>query len=227
MVDRDLIAAVRGGLAELADPTKAPQMQRYMKSAMPYLGVQTPAWRPLAKRLARAYPQVDARALAETVRELWYGATYREERYVALELTGGRRWQRLELLPLYDELIVDGAWWDFVDALAIHRAGPLLREHPAEVTPMIRRWAADDDRWRRRSAVICQVGSKAATDTGLLAYCIERNLADRDFFLRKGIGWALREFSRVDPGWVIAFLAAHPGLSPLSRREANRRLPMG
>ncbi|HET8643230.1 MAG TPA: DNA alkylation repair protein [Pseudonocardiaceae bacterium] len=227
MVDHELVAAARRGLAELADPVKAPQMQRYMRSAMPYRGVQAPAWRPLARRLARDHPLADVAALAATVGELWHGARFREERYVALELTSGRRWQRLDLLPLYEELIVDGAWWDYVDLLAIHRVGPLLRLFPAAVTPVVRGWATDDSLWLRRSAVICQVGSKAATYTRLLAYCVERNVGDRDFFLRKGIGWALREFSRTDPGWVVAFVESHPELSPLSRREATRRLPVG
>ena len=117
MVDHELVAAVRGGVAELADPVKAPQMQRYMRSAMPFRGVQAPAWRPLARRLARERPLVDVAVLAATVRELWHGAQFREERYVALELTLGRRWRTLELLPLYEELIVDGAWWvAFVEA---------------------------------------------------------------------------------------------------------------
>lgn len=225
--DQDLVAAVRSGLAELADPVKASQMQRYMRSAMPYRGVQTPQWRPLARRLARERPAADVPALVATVHELWHGARFREELYVALELTGGRRWVLLELLPLYEELIVDGAWWDFVDLLAIHRVGPLLRARPDEVTPVVRAWAERDDPWLRRASVICQVGSKAATDTRLLTFCVEANIDYRDFFLRNGIGWALRQYSRTDPAWVAAFVDGHPRLSALSRREATRHLPAG
>ena len=225
--DADLVRAVRDGLAELADPVKAPQMQRYMRSTMPYRGVPTPGWRPLARRLAASYPAADVDTLVTTVRELWHGARFREERYVALALTGDRRyrqWQTPKLLPLYEELIVTGSWWDFVDELAIRRVGPLLRDFPSELTPVVRGWALDGNLWRRRTAVICQVGSKAATDTALLAYCIERNLDDRDFFLRKGIGWALREHSKTDRRWVAEFVDAHRGLSGLSRREASKYL---
>jgi 3-methyladenine DNA glycosylase AlkD len=101
----------------------------------------------------------------------------------------------------------------------------VLRAHHAEVEPVVRGWARDADRWRRRTAVICQVGSKAAIDTDLLAEVIEANLADPDFFLRKGIGWALRQHARLDPGWVRDFVAAHEAaLSPLSRREALRNI---
>jgi 3-methyladenine DNA glycosylase AlkD len=137
----------------------------------------------------------------------------------------GRRWQLLELLPLYEELIVDGAWWDYVDLLATQRVGPLLRAHPHEVTPIVRIWATRGQLWLRRTAVICQVGSKAATNTELLSYCIEPNLDERDFFIRKGIGWALRAYSKTDPHWVVAFVASHPGLSTLSRREAMKHIP--
>jgi 3-methyladenine DNA glycosylase AlkD len=221
-----LVEAVRSGLAEFANPVKAPQMQSYMRSAMPFYGVQTPVWRPLAKRLVREYPIPDAIVLAATVRELWYGARFREERYVALELTTGHRWRLLELVPLYEELIVDGAWWDFVDLLATQRVGPLLRAYPNELTPIVRVWASGDHLWLRRTAVICQIGAKVVTDTGLLCYCIESNVDERDFFLRKGIGWALREYSKTNPHWVAAFVASHPGLSALSRREATRHLPI-
>ena len=95
--------------------------------------------------------------------------------------------------------------------------------NPAIVRPVVRRWARDTDRWRRRAAVICQIGAKDGTDTALLAEAIEANLADPDFFLRKGIGWALRQHARLDPDWVRTFAATHD-LSPLSRREALKHL---
>jgi 3-methyladenine DNA glycosylase AlkD len=225
--DLALVRAVRSGLASLANPAKAPDMRAYMKSEMPFLGVQKPARRTLGTRLFAAHPLSDVDTWAATVLALWREAEYREERYLALDLTGERRyagWQSPGLLPLYEELIVTGAWWDFVDEIASRRIGPLLRAHPEEVAPIMRAWASDADRWKRRTSVICQLGSKGATDTALLTYCIEANIADPDFFLRKGIGWALREFAKSEPDWVRAFVAAHPGLSPLSRREAAKHL---
>jgi 3-methyladenine DNA glycosylase AlkD len=86
------------------------------------------------------------------------------------------------------------------------------------------RFGPDADRWKRRASIICQLGSKGGTDVELLTHFIEANLDDPDFFLRKGIGWALREFAKTEPGWVRAFIDAHPGLSPLSRREATKHL---
>lgn len=223
----DVVVAARTGLAALADPDKAPAMQRYMKSEMPFLGVPTPSRRGLARQVFAAYPVSDAQTWEDAVRELWFGARYREERYLALDLMQHRpyrNWHTAAHLALYEELIVSGAWWDLVDEIAIRRIGPILRAEPEAVGPALRIWAADSNPWKRRAAIICQVGATTRTDTALLAHGIEANVADKDFFLRKGIGWALRDYARTDPQWVQAFVDAHPNLSPLSRREALKHV---
>lgn len=215
------VAAVRAGLQELADPVKAPEMQAYMKSNMPFLGVQKPGRVTLLKSL----PRLESRdSWLDAVQTLWREATYREERYVALSLSGDRRFQSADLMPWFDEMIVTGAWWDFVDEIASRLVGPLLRSTPEVIRPQMLKWSVDPDKWRRRTSIICQLGAKGATDVELLTACIDANVDDRDFFLRKGIGWALREFAKTEPGWVRSFVDARPGLSPLSRREALKHL---
>lgn len=217
--------AIRRALAEVADPAKAPAMRRYMKSAMPFLGVPKPVRARALRRVFADHPFESRDAWVAAVLEVWRGAEFREERYAALDLAGRHpRWRGVDLLPVYDELVVTGAWWDFVDEVASRLVGPLLRAFPEEVAPVMRAWARDDDRWRRRVSVICQLGSKAATDLDLLTHAVEANAEDPDFFLRKGIGWALRQHSRVDPAWVRAFVGSHPELSPLSQREALKHL---
>ena len=220
-----VVTALRDGLAALADPDAAVAMQAYMKSPMPFRGVPKPARERLLRTAADAHPVPGAAALGAAADELWDGATYREERYLAVSLIGHRRYASmvdLGWLPRLRHWIVDGAWWDFTDELANRHIGPLLRAHPAELAPLLRAWAVDDDRWLRRTSVICQLRSRADTDIGLLTTAIEANLDDPDFFLRKGIGWALRQHARTDLGWVRAFVADHPGLSALSRKEALR-----
>ncbi|MET9632636.1 DNA alkylation repair protein [Lentzea sp. NPDC006480] len=215
------IAAVRAGLQELADPAKAPEMQAYMKSDMPFAGVQKPGRVTLLKSL----PRLESRSeWLDVVQTLWREATYREERYVALSLSADKRFQDVSLMPWFDEVIVTGAWWDFVDETASRLIGPLLRSTPEVIRPQMLKWSTDEDKWRRRTSIICQLGSKGATDVELLTACIDANVDDRDFFLRKGIGWALREFAKTEPGWVRSFVDARPGLSPLSRREALKHL---
>ncbi|OLT14495.1 DNA alkylation repair protein [Pseudonocardia sp. CNS-139] len=219
--------ALRTGLAGLADPVAAEAMQRYMKSAMPFRGVAKPARRKLLRVTVAAHPPLDAPSLRTAAAELWDGAGYREERYLALSLLDVPRHAALldpTWVPLLREWIVTGAWWDFTDEIASRRIGPLLRADPADLTPTLKAWAADPDRWLRRTSVICQLGSGAATDVDLLTTAIEANATDTDFFLRKGIGWALRQHARTDAEWVRRFVAGHPELSPLTRREALKHL---
>ncbi|MFD9895977.1 DNA alkylation repair protein [Amycolatopsis sp. NPDC059027] len=228
--DQRLISAVRNGLAALADPVKAPAMRAYMKSAMPYRGVPKPPRAGLLKLILAEHVLPDRETFAATVRALWHEAEYREERYAAIDLTGHRayrHWQGPELLGLYEEMIVTGAWWDYVDELAARRVGPILRGAPAAVTPVLRAWAIDPDLWRRRTAIICQLGAKEATDTELLARAVEASIGEKEFFLRKGIGWALRDYAKTAPGWVRSFVDDHPELSGLSRREALKHLGTG
>ncbi|MGX7828747.1 DNA alkylation repair protein [Actinokineospora sp. 24-640] len=222
-----LAEAVRARLAAAGDPARAAEMRRYMKSEMPMHGVQKPTRAAVVKALVAEHPFTSRPEWTAAVADLWRGATHREERYVALDLAGERRyarWQAPDLLPLYEEFVVTGAWWDFVDELASKRIGSLLLDHRAELTPVMWTWASDPDRWKRRTAVICQLHHKTATDTNLLTHAVESNVDDQDFFLRKGIGWALRQHARVDPGWVRDFVDTHPALSPLSRREALKHL---
>ncbi|MEU8640047.1 DNA alkylation repair protein [Amycolatopsis sp. NPDC048633] len=226
-VDEQLVKAIRTGLAGLADPVKAPAMQAYMKSAMPFRGVASPERNVLLKQVLADHILPDRVTYTATVLELWRTAEFREERYAAIALSGHRayqRWQDPELVPMYEEMIVSGAWWDHVDELAIRRVGPILRADRGRVTPIMLSWSADRDLWRRRTAIICQIGAKEDTDTDLLTRAIEPAIPEPEFFLRKGIGWALRDYAKTAPDWVRSFVDDHPGLSGLSRREALKHI---
>src|SRR5262249_2299995 len=160
-------------------PAKAAGMQAYMKSAMPYLGVTATALRQSCKRLFADLPLPSAEAWRRATLSLWRGARYREERYVAVELTGvraARPFQTMEALPMYEEMIVTGAGWDYVDGIAKHRLGPLLTAHPAPMRKTMLAWSHDDDLWRRRSSILCQLGFGERTDLELLYACIEPSL---------------------------------------------------
>ena len=199
-----------------------------MKSAMPFYGVPAPAQRAIYREVFPRHPLPTFAAWKRVVLELWRGAKFREERYAAIELTGHRlhrAHQTLEAFPIYEEMIADGAWWDLVDAVAIHRMGPLLDRYPAAMTKKMRAWRTSKDMWKRRTSIICQVARKQRTDLSLLYACIEPNMADREFFIRKAIGWALRAYAYLDGAEVKRFVRAHEGeLSPLSKREALKNL---
>ena len=222
------VAAVRAALAAAGDPDKAPGMQAYMRSEMPYRGVQATRRRHLVEAVLREMPFSGRHDWEATLDSLWDEAGYREELYAAVDIAGHRSaagWQDPAAVPRYDRWVVTGAWWDHVDAIAIHRIGPILTAHRTELTPLVRSWIADADLWRRRTSILCQIKAKAATDVALLRDAIVPNLADPDFFIRKAIGWALREHAKTDPAWVGAFVEQHrESLSPLSYREATKHL---
>ncbi len=225
MVNRDALEAIRGGLRELADPVRAAGAQAYMKSTMPFLGVRVPEVRRLVAAAVARFPFDTAQQLRASALELWRSAEYREERYAAIDLTAGRLAAAdLAMLPVYEEIIRQGAWWDFADGVA-GRIGSLLQSHPAELSAVLLHWSTDPDLWVRRASVTAQLRAKGNTDEELLRRVIEANLADPEFFIRKAIGWSLREYAKTSPEWVAAFVAAHEDtMSPLSRREALKNL---
>jgi 3-methyladenine DNA glycosylase AlkD len=228
-----LVGAVRDALAGAGDGERARQQQAYMKSAMPYRGLSAPELRTLLRPVLAGHRLGDPDTWRATARELWDGATHREEWYATIALLRHRHyadWVDPDLLPLLHHLVVTGAWWDVVDEVASHLVGGVLAGHRAEVTPVVRRWAsAEDSMWVRRTAILAQLRHRGDTDTALLADAIGANLEGTtygsEFFVRKAIGWALREHSRTDADWVRTYVAAHAErLSPLSRREALRRV---
>jgi 3-methyladenine DNA glycosylase AlkD len=223
-----LADAIRAALEKHADRAKAPQMQRYMKSDMPYYGVGAPVQRRLWREVFADHPVASCEELREVALGLWRDARYREERHAAIGLTDLRRYrscQTLDAVPMYEEMIVTGAWWDYVDFIATHHLGDVLRNERAPMKSLMRRWARDPHLWKRRAAILCQIRFKADTDLDLLYACIEPNLADKDFFMRKAIGWALRQYAWTDAREVSRYVATNRDrLSPLSVREALKNV---
>lgn len=221
-----LVVAVRTGLADAAEPCRAPSMQKYMRSAMPFRGVQMPVARRMYRAAIKAHPLAGRAEWDAVVRELYDHAEYREERYAALEVLKAPRyapWLDRDALPLLRHVVSTGAWWDLVDDASTAVGAALLRD-PDGVRPELQRWAHGSDMWLHRASIICQRKAKAATDLALLTETIEAGLGHADFFIRKAIGWALREHSKTDEAWVRAFVDAHDDLSALSRRQAPKWL---
>jgi 3-methyladenine DNA glycosylase AlkD len=224
-VNSQLVSTIKALLREQADPARAAGAQAYMKSALPSLGVRVPDVRRIVASAVSGTPLESGDQLRATALDLWRNSTFREERYAAIDLTGNRMARRdLNMLPVYEEIIRTGAWWDFADGVS-GRICALLQAHRPEMTTVLLGWSTDDDFWIRRASITAQLKAKEATDPVLLARVIEANLADKEFFIRKAIGWALREYAKTSPEWVTAFVAQHaPAMSTLSRREALRRL---
>ena len=199
-------------------------MARYMRDQFTFYGISAPVLRSIVRPVLRdAAPLAEADAVA--VASLCWSRLEREWQYVACDVlsAGASRWSA-DVLPVVEGLIVTKSWWDTVDGLAAHTVGGLVASHPTLVAVMDQ-WIDDDNIWLARTALLHQLRYKQRTDADrLFGYCLRR-AADREFFIRRAIGWALREYSRTDPDAVAAFVAEHaPSLSPLSRREALKRI---
>ena len=257
-----LVRSVRARLRAAADPGWAPAMQAYMKSSMPFLGVDAPGQRRVWRVVFAAHPLATFEEWHGIVLTLWREARFREERYAAIALARQRAYRPFRTraaIPMLEEMIVTGAWWDLVDALATNHLGDVLRNERAagrgaSMERRLRTWAAGDNLWKRRAAILAQIGFKRDTDVQLLYVCIAPSLLDQtgsaakarppaqrsarsdssrervrdvrhDFFIRKAIGWALRQHARVAPDEVRRYVRAHESqLSPLSVREALKHL---
>jgi 3-methyladenine DNA glycosylase AlkD len=216
-----LVDDIRRALQAAAQPERAPAQQAYMKSSMRFLGIRLPEVRRLTRALGAG--ESDAAALSAAARTLWDEAAHREERYAAMALLAlpplrGAR----ESLPLIEHMVRTGQWWDITDELS-GRIRDLLVAYPEQIAPVIRAWARDADLWIRRVAILSQLTRRSGFDVQLFTDVIVPNLADPEFFIRKAIGWALRDRARVDPDWVRAFVEER-GVTGLSRREALKHL---
>lgn len=199
-----------------------------MKSAMPFWGVPLPEVRRLVRSRLRDLSAAEALALAA---DLFDGAERREERYAGLAALAVPTLRgRPTVVPLIERFVLEGRWWDITDELS-HRVAELHDAEPERARATVLAWSVDHrdepvegaGMWLRRLAIISQLGRRDRVDLALLAAVIEPNIADPDFFIRKAIGWSLREVARVRPDWVVAFVNTH-ALSPLSRREALKHL---
>ncbi|MET0660392.1 MAG: DNA alkylation repair protein [Steroidobacteraceae bacterium] len=219
-----LLSELREALQQAADPARAPAMQAYMKSAIPYHGVPTPLLRRVCKATFADLQFATSSEWQTLVLALWRDALFREERYAALLLTGDKRarpFQTPAAMKMYEELIVTGAWWDYVDDIASHRVGPILQAHPGPMRRKMLSWSKSNNLWKRRTSIICQLGFETETDLALLYACIEPSIGSREFFLQKAIGWALRQYAWTDSAEIKKYVRLNRArLSALSCREA-------
>jgi 3-methyladenine DNA glycosylase AlkD len=220
-----LVRFVQARLRAAADSARAAAMQAYMKTDMPYYGVARPAQRVIFREMARQFPPAGQREYEAGVRALWQLA-YRETRYAAIDYAAyHKQFVTLRSLKLYERLVRDAQWWDLVDGVAVWLVSPVYLAQRERVRPTIERWIDDPDLWIRRTALLAHNIHKAATDRRqLFDHCLRR-ADEQEFFIRKAIGWALRQYSYANPKSVRRFLLAHRDrLSGLSFREGSRQL---
>jgi 3-methyladenine DNA glycosylase AlkD len=206
------------------DPDRAAPMAAYMRDQFPFLGIPSPAQKALTREVLTGLGRPNETDLAAVAQACWQRPEREYQYFACAWLRRHARTCGEGFIDTARYLVVTRSWWDTVDALAAHLVGPLVAQHPrlVEVTDG---WLVDDDRWLVRTAILHQLTFKEATDaTRLFRYCTVQ-AGHLDFFVRKAIGWALREYAKSDPAAVRTFVAAHHSrLAALSVREALKNL---
>lgn len=225
MPEPNITDFTRRALLAHADPGRIAQMQAYLKTEQPFLGVMADGRVEVVRDVDARFPAADVRENDRQVAALWREPE-REMQYVAVGLA--RRRKKLVgagSLPLYERMIREGAWWDLVDEIAIHVVGVAALAEPDTLRAAMDRWIEDPDMWIRRTAIIFQNRHKLRTDEArLLRYCLAC-AHEKEFFIRKAIGWALRDYAKTNPEAVRSFVEKHrERLSGLSIREALKHL---
>lgn len=215
---------IRQALTAAADPQKASDMGRYMKGRFPFLGLTSGA-----RRAATADVLVSARTWAADdlidFAERCWSEPEREFQYVGADvLKAGHRSLRPSDLTSLKTLVSTKAWWDTVDVLASWPVGSIVSRHPQTAVTMDE-WIDDPDFWIARAAILHQLRSKDQTDVDRLFDYALRRAADTEFFVRKAIGWSLRQYGHRNPDAIAQFVAAHSDeLSNLTKREAMKNI---
>jgi 3-methyladenine DNA glycosylase AlkD len=222
---QELVRFIQQEFRKLADPEKAAPMAAYMKTQMPFYGIQKPARALVFRAMKKRFAPKTRRDYEAGVLALWR-LPHREEKYAALEFASS--WPDFisaESLALYERLIREGAWWDLVDPAATGLVGRVLLKQRPIVRKKMDQWIDDEDLWIRRAALLSQIGLKEKTDQRqLFRHCLRR-AHESEFFIRKAIGWALRDYSYTTPEAVRDFLLSHRDLfAGLSFREGAKQL---
>lgn len=199
-------------------------MAAYMKDHFLFLGVKAPAQRAATKEFIAAGRDATNDEILSVAADLW-AQPEREFQHIGCMLL--RRWSgefEPDAIDDVEQLIITKSWWDTVDPLASRTVGTMVTKHP-DLVAVMDQWSTDDNLWLVRSALIHQLFYKDATDVDRLFDYAQRHAGHKDFFIRKAIGWALRQYGRTDPDAVLAFVGAHDAeLSGLSKREALKHL---
>ncbi|PLX05218.1 MAG: DNA alkylation repair protein [Marinilabiliales bacterium] len=203
------------------NPEKAKQTEAYMKGLFCYLGIMQKPRTELSKNfIAWSLKQTN---IEDIVWTLWMEKE-REFQYVAIEILNKYcKKASKDFITFYEKLIVTKSWWDSVDMIAIKHIGTHLQRFPELIQEYSVKWIESDNMWLQRTAILFQNRYKENTDTELLFSYIKRCSGDKEFFIRKAIGWALRDLSKSMPEKVQKFVEENE-LSGLSKREALKHI---
>lgn len=210
-------------LGKHANSENARSMEAYMRNQFPFLGLKTPERAQLTREFWKEHGLPKGDLLLQTVSELWE-MPEREYQYIAMVLLDKHRKQaERSHIEVLERLVVTKSWWDTVDIIAGQLIGFYLSKYPELLVDYPDRWIHSDNMWLRRTAILYQLKYKESTDTERLFHYIVLQKEESEFFIRKAIGWALREYAKTEPDVVRRFVNETP-LSSLSIREALKHI---
>lgn len=219
-----IVPAMRQELTAQADPERAAQMAAYMKTDQPFYGVQSKPCEQIFRVAKKKHPIETVADYQAVIFELWDGV-HREDMYQALRVAEMKPFYHIDSWPIYERLVRSSTWWDTLDWIAGGIVSDLYKKQPEFVEPYLIAWRSDDGMWVRRASLLAHLRQKANTNTDLLAETILLLAHEQEFFIRKAIGWALRDYSYADPVWVEGFIDQHDAvLSNLSKREGMKAI---
>jgi 3-methyladenine DNA glycosylase AlkD len=203
---------------------KAEQMKAYMKGLFPFYGIQQAERKRLSSDWIKEVKKLSHEEKWSVIFDLW-NESEREMQYLALDILRSMeaRFTQKDITHI-EKLVLEKSWWDTVDALAARACGGWLRTYPEKKEMVITRWRDSGELWLIRCSLLFQMFYKEQTDEDLLFSLCDQFCKDKEFFIRKGIGWALRQYAKTQPEQVCAYVKSNPHLSGLSKREALKHI---
>lgn len=212
-------------LEQESNPTKAIEMAAYMKNHFAFYGIPTPQRRVISKAFFKLYTPQTTQEIIETATFLWHQPK-RECHYIAIELLECHKKKFDEnSIKLYEKFTITNSWWDSVDSICSNLLDYYFKKFPHQLIPVTRKWNNQKNIWLQRNSIMCQKFFKTKTNTEMLSTYILNCASSKEFFIQKAIGWALREYAKTNPTWVLNFSQQYKNqLSPLSYKEAIRNI---
>src|SRR6056297_1652309 len=187
---------------------KAIPMKHYMRDQFEYVGIQTPLRRKISKPFLKKDKLPPVSELGSIIREFWM-LEGREFQYFGQELA----MKYIKVIPedfinTFEFMIRTKSWWDTIDIIAKKLIGPFMIQFPEERELLLEKWLSSERIWLQRTCLLFQLGYKENTDSVCLFSVIERQKNIEEFFIQKAIGWALREYSKVNPAVVCVYISS-------------------
>lgn len=205
-----------------ANPQLALQMKKYMRDQFEYIGIPSPLRKEIVKNVLGSYKPEKKSEFIGFVESCW-AQPQREYKYAAMDFSF-RQLKRMDssFIPFYEKLIAIESWWDTVDGLTPQIIGSLIKKNIGLRSEYSMKWIESENIWYQRSAIILQLMFRNQTDFELLKKLILRRADSKEFFVRKAAGWALRQYSKMQPDAVEKFISENKNLSGLTVREGMK-----